>query len=256
LGIGDDILATGMAKGAAARGKRIAFGDGKSIRWGPYSQMVFKGNPNIARPGSESAADVEWVNYYKGHRIYNRPSSDRWVWNRDFKAKPGELYFDDSEDVHEFDPDLILIEPNVPRKPCAPNKQWPVERWAAVASELIKAGFKVRQFEYGACNQIAPRTLTPTFRYAAALLTSARLAILPEGGLHHAAAAVGVRSVVLFGGFVPPDVLGYDQHINLTGGATACGSYNRCPHCIEAMAKITVDDVLGAVEGLLNAAEV
>jgi Glycosyltransferase family 9 (heptosyltransferase) len=252
MGIGDDIIATGIAKGAAKRGKRIAFGDGSRIKWGPYSAMVFKNNPNVAPPGSERSSDIEWNKYCKGNRIYNKQSTDRWIWNYEFGVQPGEFYFDDIEDVHNADSDLILIEPNVPKKPCGPNKQWPLERWDRVSKELILSGFKVRQFEYGAPNHIAPRTLTPTFRHAAALLKSARMAILPEGGLHHAAAAVGVPAIVLFGGFVPPAVLGYNGHINLTGGATACGSFNRCPHCIAAMDAIQVKDVLDAAERLLQ----
>jgi hypothetical protein len=251
LGIGDQIIATGMARGAADRGKMIAFGDGRTIRWDHNSAPIFRNNPNVARPGQEWRKELEWIKYYKGSRIYNAQGSNRWIWNYHFKVKPGELFFEASEDIYDKDDRLILIEPNVPKKPCAPNKQWPVERWTALAEALIAKGWKVRQFEYGAANQVAPRTLVPSFRHAAAYLKSARLAILPEGGLHHAAAAVGCPAIVLFGGFVPPSVLGYEQHINLTGGATACGSFNRCGHCIAAMATISVDSVVSAVEGLL-----
>jgi hypothetical protein len=247
MGIGDDIIATGLARGAHDRGKRIAFGDGKKIIWGPHSPMIFRGNPNIAPIGSEKANDVEWVNYYKGHRIYNSPAGDRWAWNYDFHVIPGELYLTNGDGTFDEDSNLIIIEPNVPNKPCGPNKQWPIDRFQQVADELSSSGFEVRQFEYGRPNKVAKSIPTPTFRSAAARLKKARLAILPEGGLHHAAAAVGTPAIVLFGGFVPPTVLGYDTHINLTGGVTACGSYNRCKHCFEAMNAITVDEVLDAV---------
>lgn len=252
MGIGDDIIATGMARGAADRGKRIAFGDRSRIRWGPHSAMVFKNNPNVAPPGSERERNIEWIDYYKGNRKYNRQSSDRWIWNYDFKAIPGEFFFGADEEVHEYDPDLILIEPNVPNKPCGPNKQWPLDRWKRVVNELTVAAFNVRQFEYGGTNRISHGIQTPTFRHAAAALKGARLAILHEGGLHHAAAALGVPAVVLFGGFVPPAVLGYDGHVNLTGGAIACGKFTRCQHCVDAMNAITVDNVLQAVERCLS----
>jgi hypothetical protein len=36
MGYGDELMATGMARGAAARGKRVAFGDGQRIICGPY----------------------------------------------------------------------------------------------------------------------------------------------------------------------------------------------------------------------------
>jgi hypothetical protein len=48
-----------------------------------------------------------------------------------------------------------------------------------------------------------------------------------EGGMHHAAAAVGVPAVVLFGGFIPPEIMGYKGQISLTGGATACGNISQ-----------------------------
>lgn len=254
MGIGDQIIATGLARGAAARGKRVALGDGKNIRWQSQSEMIFRNNPNLAPPGSERSADIEWVNYYKGHRIYNSGGSNRWIWNYKFRVKPGEFFFDAREDVFEPDDNLILIEPNVPNKPCGPNKQWPVDRWRVLAEKLIADGWTVRQFEYGGPNRVTPPTSTiGGFRHAAALLKSARLAILHEGGLHHAAAAVGTPAVVLFGGFVPPSVLGYDTHTNLTGGAdVACGSFHRCQHCVDAMNKIEVDEVLVAMQKYLT----
>jgi len=251
VGIGDDIIATGMARGALKRGERIAFGDGKKIRWGPYSEMVFRNNPNIARPGEEHRSDVRWINYYKGNRIYNRSGGTQWLWNYEFKIRAGEFYFDASERQNQHN-DLIIVEPNVPQKPCGPNKQWPLERWKAVADELTAEGFTVRQFDYGAPHRVAEGIPSPSFRQAAAWLQNARLAILPEGGLHHAAAAVGAPAIVLFGGFVPPKVLGYAEHVNLTGNTkTACGSFRRCPHCVSAMESITVDDVLDAAEKIL-----
>lgn len=247
MGIGDDIIATSMAKGAADRGERVAFGDGRQIKWGPHSEMIFRNNPNVARPGQEKGA--RWVHYYKGRRIYNAAGPGRWIWNYDFRAEPGELFLDKGE-LREADDDLILIEPNVPRKPCAPNKQWPVDRWVVLAKRLMLQGWKVRQFEYGGPNRVAPGIPTATFREAAGWLSSARAAVLPEGGLHHAAAAVGLPAVVLFGGFVPPAVLGYDSHSNLTGGAEACGSFTRCQHCVDAMAAIEVDEVASHVGGM------
>ncbi len=247
MGYGDDIIATGMARGASLRGKRVAFGDGSRILWGPYSAHIFQNNPNIVHPGAERSSNLEWIDYYKGHRIYNKHGNGRWVWNYEFKAKPGEFFFGADElNEEERGSNLIVIEPNVPNKPCGPNKQWPVDRFKQVAKELTAAGFDVVQPEYGGKNVVAKQIKTRTFREAAVFLRKARLAILPEGGLHHAAAALGVPAVVLFGGFVPPAVLGYDMHSNLTGGAEACGTFTRCQHCINAMNAISVNDVLDA----------
>ncbi len=251
MGIGDDIIATGMAVGAQERGELIAFGDGRQIKWGPHSEMIFRHNPNVARPGQERSSGVKWVPYYKGHRLYNVAGLGRWIWNRKFHVSPGEIYFD-GDSLPEMNRNLILIEPNLPNKPCSPNKEWSAERWKAVAEELSSRGWTVRQFDYGGSSRVAAGIATRAFREAAGWLSSARLAILPEGGLHHAAAAVGLPAVVLFGGFVPPDVLGYGTHVNLTGGAEACGSFQRCQHCVDAMAAITVEEVLASVDEVLK----
>lgn len=258
MGIGDNIMATGMAKGAKARGKRIAFGDGRKIRWDHNSAPIFVGNPNIAPPGHERHRDIEWIGFYKGSRLYNSQVNNKWVWHPErFKAIPGEFYFKEKElaFANAWGTGFIVIEPNVPNeKGCAPNKQWPIERFNDVARELKWQGHKIVQFSYPSAKyrlQDAIMIPTPSFRFAAAVLKNAKLAILPEGGLHHAAAAVGLRSVVLFGGFIPPSVTGYDFHANLTGGAEACGSLTRCDHCVKAMQNISVEEVLSVARGLL-----
>lgn len=257
VGAGDNLMATGMARGAKVRGKRIAFGNGKQILWDKHSPIVFQGNDNIAPPGSETADDLEWVPFYKGHRIYNTHERGRWIWNYDFRATPGEVFLSGSEkwlaDTHGKG--FIVVEPNVPEwKTVAPNKKWPRDRYEAVARILKGSGHDVVQFKYPQAKLIpGVRVIrTETFRAAVAALANAALYIGPEGGLHHAAAAVGVPAVVLFGGFIPPQVTGYDTHTNLTGGMKACGSLTKCKHCTEAMMLITVDEVHHAALGHLK----
>lgn len=246
-----------MARGAKDRGKRIAFGDGKRIIWDKNSPEIFKKNKNIAVPGSEGDADIEWIPFYTGSRLYNKQGAGRWIWNYDFRAIPGELFF--SEDELRFASSLrsnyIIIEPNLPwHKMVAPNKDWGLQKFQELATRLNLAGYKVAQFSFGRRRLANVKTIpSVSFRHAVAAMTRARLAILPEGGLHHGAAAVGLPAVVLFGGFIPPQVTGYDLHTNLTGGAEACGSLTPCAHCKEAMAKISVDEVFEAAIAKLRA---
>lgn len=254
MGIGDNIMASGMARGAEARGKKIAFGDGKTIKWDPNSEIVFRGNLNVAKPGEEKRQNLEWIEFYKGHRIYNRDNKveKRWEWNYDFKSVPGELFLSDNEKKFgsRIGSGFVFIEPNVLRnKSVAENKQWSIEKFELVAQWLRAEGLEVIQPVYrGGRHRLksARSVRTNDFRQAAALLERARLFIGAEGGLHHAAAALGVPGVVLFGGFVPPQVTGYDIHTNLTGGAEACGNYEPCNHCREALNKITADEVFVA----------
>ncbi|ULK98853.1 glycosyltransferase family 9 protein [Bradyrhizobium sp. I71] len=251
MGLGDNLMATGLARGTAKRGKKIAFGDRRKIIWDKNSEAVFRNNPNVAKPGAHDRRDIEWIDFYVGHRLYNRRVGERWEWNYDFQAVPGEMFFSraELEFAGKETAGFVLIEPNVPQfKSVAPNKTWPLERYQEVADRLMRAGHAVRQFDYKGGRRLerVKGIATPSFRHALAVLSRAALYVGPEGGLHHGAAAVDVRGVVLFGGFIPPEVTGYDSHVNLTGGAEACGSFNRCAHCEAAMARISVEEVESA----------
>ena len=253
MGIGDQLIGTGLARGAAARRKKIAFGDGRRILWDANSAAIFADNPNIVpRTGREMNAtyDVEWIPFYKGNRLYNRHSPGRWVWNHDFRCVPGEIFLTKQERQWSRlvgDHPFVVMEPNPSAKSPVANKRWPFERYEEVARALRSARYEVIQFNYpgGSKRLTTARSLTcPSFRHALAILERARLYVGGEGGLHHGAAAVGVGGVVLFGGFVPPLVTGYAVHANLTGGAEACGSLSPCAHCRDAMEAITVNEVL------------
>lgn len=260
MGLGDQILATGLARGASVRGKRIAFGDGKKIIWDHYSDLIFRNNPNIAPRNATSFDNAEWVPFYRGNRIYNEKGDDRWIWNYDFHATPGEMFFAKDELVFAKAQrsGFVVIEPNVPgHKSVAANKQWGVSKYNEVAHRLTRKGHRVIQFIHNASPQRltgARPIFTANFRLALAILSRAALYIGPEGGLHHGAAAVGVPAVVLFGGFIPPQVTGYPTHTNLTGGAEACGSLKPCSHCAAAMAAITIEEVMTHATQLLRKA--
>lgn len=257
MGFGDDIMASGMARGAKARGKRIAFGNGQRIIWGPWSEEVFRNNPNVAPPGSEGADDLEWIAHYKGDRAYNKSGGAGWVWNMDFRPTPGEVFFDEEEKAYaaSFRPGFVVIEPNAPLKRLAPNKQWPTDRFQDVANRLLADGYKISQPTHKNTRfTIAGASLvnTPSYRHALALISRAALYIGPEGGLHHGAAAVGVRAVVIFGGFIPVSVTGYPTHMNLAAGEPACGSTRPCKHCKEALNAITADMVYACAKSILS----
>jgi hypothetical protein len=254
MGFGDDIVATGLARGLSAIGKRAAFGNGKKIIWGPWSEEVFRYNRTVARPGSEGSHDLVWIDHYKGHRKYNSLDKLRlhWIWNFEFKPTPGEMFFDKIEiarSLHAGE-DFIYVEPNVPwHKSVAPNKDWGLKNYQAVVDRLLADGYDVVQSSHGRDKLQRVRFVaTPKFRDALAALSRARVALVPEGGMHHGAAAVGTPAVVIFGGFIPPAVVGYDMHVNLTGGVEACGSLYKCFHCRAAMEKISIEEVYQAVK--------
>lgn len=247
-----------MAKGARARGKRIAFGDGQEIVWDQHSETIFQNNLNVAPPGSEGDKDLEWIPFYRGHRIYNEydRASNKWIWNYDFRPTPGEIVFnaDELKFANSFAESFVVIEPNVPAwKTSAANKRWSLERYSQLAQLLVHDKIMVRQHVYHNSAQMAysKPIKSPSFRHAMAALSKARLYVGPEGGMHHAAAALGIPAVVIFGSWIPPQVTGYDFHTNLAHG-TACGSLSPCPHCADGLNKITLRHVYEAVKEKLS----
>ncbi len=256
MGYGDNIMATGLAKGAKQRAKRIAFGRSYSrcLIWDHQSELIFKNNPNIAFPGTELETDVEWIEFYRGKRDYNTQVGNRWKWNYNWKPTPGEFYFDEQElwiAKERARQGAIIIEPNILHwKLSAKNKDWGWHKWNQLGKILIRENFPVYQFKYEGAKQLdwVPQIETRDIRQAAAMLQRAALLVTAEGGLHHAAAAVGTKAVVIFGGFIPPQVTGYDSHVNVVGSDTFCGSLAPCEHCRVALEAITVHQILETIE--------
>lgn len=244
MGFGDELIGTGLARGCAAQGKRMAFGDGRNIMWSYQAHDLFRYNPNIAPPGSEKDEDLVWCAHYGGHRLYGQAVGNKWHWNP-FKCIPGEVFLTEQE-CSVTQEVGVIIEPRTKDKP---NKQWPVDRYQDVADELVRQGFTVSQLvppNQRPTLRGIQRISTASFRRALGIMSHASLYIGAEGGLHHGAAALSVPAVVLFGGFIGPETTGYDSHTNLTGGAKACGSQWPCTHCAVAMRKISVEQVLSA----------
>lgn len=253
MSYGDEIMAAGQAEALFRRdGRRVAIVDKRGLlRW----SEVWANNPAILTPEeARRTSDRAELRNGPGCRPYvaypfTRQSGQRFTaWRA--RDEPGRIHFDEAERRFggAFDEALgafVVIEPNVPEKSNA-NKDWGFARWQAVADLL--AG-KVRLLQVG---PVGTRRLagvthapTPSFRHGCAVLAHARAYLGVEGGLHHAAAALGVKGVVLFGGVVPPETTGYPIHVNIAdrGEGSPCGRWMPCDHCAEAWARITPEQV-------------
>lgn len=256
MGFGDEIMGSGMARELfAVNPVKVAFGDGRNIIWCPNSEVIYKNNPKIARPG-ELGGFHQWCSHYRGSRSYGHFTSGRLVYNTKFRATRGEFFFTDEElEFASRQPSgCVIIEPRVKNQ--AVNKQWRIDRFWTVASELLRQGHEVALFAYSTTNTPSYPDVhiihTPTIRHAAAVMAKSRLFVGPEGGLHHAAAAVSLPAVVIFGGFIHPRTTGYEDHVNLFTGGEPCGSVGQCAHCRKALDDISVDDVLTAIKTKLG----
>lgn len=283
MSYGDKLMAIGDAWQQHLgddRRRPVAIGDGRVID--PTHIDLCAGLDFLATPTQLAAGvEVTWLHAYRrNHPHIDYEAMERaqrrrrpwlrlfpsrykggqcpfWVFDTTYRAKPAPIRLNAAElgIVAEWSArPFVAIEPRL-QPDAPPAKQWPVERYAELA---LRVGRQHRVMQIGApgseplpgLEQLRPRS----FREALAYLKAARLYIGPEGGLHHASAAMGTRAVVIFGGFVPPQVTGYPFHVNLTGGETRfCGTKapRRCLHCARAMARITVDEVEAHARRLL-----
>lgn len=241
MGLGDWLMASGDAKEANERtGKKVKLGDGVRMSW---DGQVFANNPRMA---SNSDTDVVWVKNYQGHRPYLKGTKNgRLLFNDDYKPKVGEIYFNQVEkkNIEKIDKDYIVVEPNVKRLYAhTVNKAW--HGW----EELFKHDLPWLQLGDVSVTRYTNWKETATFRDALQVLSKAKLFVGTDGGLHHAAAALGIPSVVIWTGFTSPRHLGYDTHRNIHDGSEPCGTYSGiCRHCLLKSKAISVEQVLDAV---------
>jgi hypothetical protein len=279
MGLGDKLMAIGDAWVQYQRDDRkrkVAIGDMNGRRIDTTDQDLTWGLDHFLARQEEVDAhiDVTWINSYPGNRPYidytaihaalrqqgkriTKPGKaisrlGRYIFNEDYRPNPAPIVFTPQEQeitrLWRARGAFVAIEPFV-KVGAPPSKQWPVERFHEVARVLMP---DIPIYQVSAPSQPTldglPRIESPNFRSTMAHLKAAALYIGPEGGLHHASAAVGTRAVVISGGFLPPLMTGYpDLHVNLTGdnGDYACGTrHSTCDHCIHAFDSITVEDVV------------
>lgn len=260
MGFGDEIMAAGQAQRAfeADPSCRVAIceADGQRVRWHP----VWLGNPAIADPGSVRRGErVQRIRSGIGCRPYLQyPFTRDTGWRfTDWRANDhrGRIYLTSSELEAgrrlQAQGGYVLVEPSLARQ-SNPNKAWYRDRW----QDLVQAcpGVRFVQMLHRDSEPLSGVALleTATFREACGVVASAAAVITTEGGLHHAAAALQVPAVVIFGGCASVQTTGYDGHVNLADPGPPCGRYHPCAHCREAMARITVDQVVSALGSILQ----
>lgn len=247
MGLGDWLMATAQARKLHNEHKlRCVFTNGVK-QW--YEPAIFKGNPIIPAQLDDGEKYLAIPNF-PGCRPYILGyDTDRFIWNPSFKAVPGELYLDKEEKAAALPAPYIVVEPSV-KGDAQINKDWGWDNWV----ELTRLPYPWLQMgERGKRSLPGVPMLQTSFRQALGVLAGASLLVTTDGALHHAAAAMGVPAVVIWGGFTSPENLGYDAHENVWSGSDPCGIWkHRCPHCAEAMKSISVQAVADAIERALE----
>lgn len=220
------------------------------------THALWEGNRKIVLP--HEPGDFLRIVNGPGVRPYiEAKGRDRWTWRPWPEGGPprGEIFLSSAErDFGRRFSGRVILEPRLKAK-ASPNKDWGWRRWSRL-SQILQEQHGIRVTQLGATGGPilagAELIATSDFRHATAVLATARAAVLHEGGLHHAAAALSVPAVVIFGGFIAPEHTGYEGHVNLFTGRTACGARVLCDHCRDAMAAIQPEAVAEQLLELLR----
>jgi len=262
VGFGDEILAAGQAQRLYAHNpfRRVAICDQQSRpRWHP----IWDGNPILATPADvDQGEDVQRLMNAPGCRpyiVYPFTEDTGWTFNTAFRAREHVARIYLTVDELRFGVQLqqqigpyVLIEPYSKHD----NLRWPFESWVTLIAALPDLTFV--QHTHVESTRVVPGArdvMTRTFRDACGLLASARLYVRGESGMCHAAAALGIPQVTIWGGCMDWNVLGgYPKQIgilNYTGGSP-CGRWHPCDHCRRAMAEISVEQVVQSIQTMLT----
>lgn len=180
---------------------------------------------------------------------YLKKTGERVFFNPDFRPARGRIDVLYDMDV---DPDAVMFHPQVKSTFSADNRQWPMDRW----QELVrKSPYPIVQ-----CGPVGSdylggveRIETPTFAHAVAVLAKVRGLVSSEGGMQHAAAALRKPAVIIWGAWSPPEIMGYDDHYNISSpDPNAVGWRYSHPACKAAMERISVNEVLQAMRETWN----
>lgn len=256
MGYGDEILAAGQAQRAFEQSRLPSRING--LNWVPRWHPIWEGNPVIARPDYTGMCnDILNGPNCRPYILYPFTVDTGWHFNRDFRARDhvAKIYLTRGEQHlgeatrREFG-SFVLIEPWSKHE----NLRWPIEHWEALIASCPDLTF-VQHWYNGAPALPCHQVVTSSFRDACGVLSQASLYIRGESGMCHAAAALGIPQITIWGGCMDWEVLGgYPRQHGLidSGPDSPCGNYRRCDHCQDAMARITVDQVIAAVHQQLD----
>lgn len=227
MGLGDEILAAGQARLLHEEtGRKVMIGTGGKVIWNDLYDYI----PYLSRK------EGVWLIDCKGQRGYVKGKlrdgiSKILVFNEDYKLTPPTI------EIDAIETDYVIIEPKI--KPGAP----PGKLWGHY-QEVVDAFPGERFLEFNGPTLERVESINTTIVEAAQYIKGCKAYVGAEGFLHHLCGAFDKPAVVLFGGYAPPDILGYEGHQSISvdapdelGHRTKSGAMDKIPasQVIEAL---------------------
>lgn len=271
MGLGGHLMWTPLAREIIKRvpGSRVIPVEGQGSYARPVNSEVFWNNPNFTSGDHKGTTIPIFLSDPRtNYCIYDAPDHcvqrhDKHVirqicgaYGFDDVDLRCELYLTDAE--REFGRRFwgeIVIDPHT-KDQYTVNKRYPFEKWQRVVDGLKKSGItkivQVGQQTDQVLAGVYDMTGKTTFREAAAIIEQADLFIGPEGGLMHAANAVGTKSVIIITGFLHPTMTCYPENKNIWIGEKhgPCGMKILCEKCQEECAKHDETEIIEATKSL------
>ena len=284
MGLGDDLMITGFVEQEKKKypHKQIVIGnlEEKII----FDSLIYQNNPNITPIDKvDRNKPIHFINYHTKNRPYidyQKSNNKNWQWNMNFSPIPGKLYFTEDEKIKAkkilnaakddwkknnstkfkgvifFESTSTKIDHNFFYNKMT-NKDWGESNWKELILRL-KNNYLIIQSKHKKSKKYEGAyysSIDFNFREACSIINESDLFLGPEGGFGHAAAALGKKAVLYFGGWIHPKVTGYDFHENIyfDNPKSPCGSVGYiCDHCDEARQEITVEKIYSKVNSILS----
>jgi ADP-heptose:LPS heptosyltransferase len=232
MGLGDEIMALGRAEQVFEEtGQQVSI---CSMTEAPREHDIWHGNPAWVHKGGKIIIDGGGARPYIKH-WKNRQA----IYNLDYRPRAGRIYLtDEARAACTLEGPYAVIEPFI--KPQASiNKNWGPGKWEKVIEDFPIPVYQLIHSPGQKTIKGAIPYKTPTIHDACAAIEKAAFVMCNEGGTHHMAASMRTPAVVIFGSFIPPQVTGYDFHVNISVPEYGfCGKWDRCPDCEKALKSI------------------
>ena len=279
MGYGDDLLITTFASKIKKQypERQIVIGSIKKKH--AFHSIIYENNPNISNCEKlDLKKPIHIIDYHPGNRPYidyKKSTNKKYVWNKKYKAVPGEIYFSEKENLeseniinkaisfwysknkHKFK-SIIFFEPSSTKLDNKQfgikqiNKAWSDDNWYKLANNLKNQYLMIQSTHSHSKifdGVYAPEKLD--FRSACAIMNKSDIYVGLEGGFVQVAGALKKKAVVYYGGWIDPSIIGYDFHENLyyENAFSPCGEYfDICKHCEDARKSITVEMFLEKIQ--------
>lgn len=245
-----------------------------------YERFIFARSEMAAAGGALRLLHIDM----RMHSYAKRHTAKRMIWKAQTRAADAvlanfgsgsasedcELYLTDAEyaaadaliESEGISRDFVIVDPHTNRDYFGELRAWPRDRWVSLVQKMRDAHSVLAFVQIGISGgeplpDVVDLRGKIDFRTACALLKRSRLFVGTEGGLMHAANAVGAKALVLWGGVTVPEFAGYPSRqrtICKRVPCAPCGQLGWCDNGHICMQRISVGEVFAAANELLAAA--